>query len=117
MIIQIIDLDGVSVLEPKRYPPVARDRDRKMALHAALERVQPKAGQIHSFRPATSVQRGQDSRQLRDVARRNLGRAAALVKRLQAAMTERFDHAPSVRCLSTVVNRGVGVRYQESGRV
>ena len=104
MIIQIGDLDGVTVLEPKRYPPVARDRDREMALQAALERVQSKPGQTHSLRPATPVQRRQDSRQLRDVARRNLGRAAALVKRLQAAMTERFDHVPYVRCLSTVVN-------------
>ncbi len=83
MIIQIIDLDGVSVLEPKRHPPVARDRDRKMALQAALERVQSKTGQTHSVRPAIPVQRREDSRQLRDVARRNLGWASAVVKRLK----------------------------------
>ncbi len=82
MIIQIIDLDGVSVHEPERYPPVARDRDRKMALQAALECVQSKAGQTHSVRPATPVQHREDSRQLRDVARGNLGWASALVKRL-----------------------------------
>ena len=104
MIIHIIDIYRVPALEPKCHPPVARDRDRKMALHVALEPVQPKAGQVHSFRPATSVQCRQDTRKLCDVARRDLRRASVFIKRFQAAMVERFDHFSSVLCQSTIVN-------------
>ena len=35
MIIQIIDVDGVAAFDPKRHPPVARDRHREMTLPAA----------------------------------------------------------------------------------
>ena len=104
MIIHIIDIYGVPALEPKCHPPIARNRDRKMALHVALEPVQPKAGQVYSFRPATSVQYRQDTRQLCDMARRDLRRASVFIKRFQAAMAERFDHFSSVRCRSTDVN-------------
>ena len=79
MIIQIVDIYRVPALEPKRYPPIARNRNRMMALQTAFERVQSKAGQVHSFGPATSVQCGQDTRKLCDVARRDLRRASALI--------------------------------------
>ena len=108
MIIQIIDLNDVSVLESKRHPAVARNRDRKSTRQIALEPVQPKSGQIDSVRPTTPIQRGQNSHQLCNVARRNLGRVAAHVKRLQATMTERFDHRSIVQCQSTVVNYSQG---------
>ena len=104
MIIHIIDIYGVPALEPKCHPPIARDRDRKMALHIALEPVQSKAGQVHSLRPAASVHCRQDSCQLCDMARRDLRRASVFIKRFQAAMAERFNHSTSVQCRSTNVN-------------
>jgi hypothetical protein len=88
MIIQIIDLYGVTLLEPKCHSPIARDRDSIMSLQSALERVQSKAGQVHAFRSATPVQRRQDTCQFRDMSRRDMRRAPTLVKRLQAAMPE-----------------------------
>ncbi len=90
MIIQIIDIYRVSALEPKRHPPIARHR--KMALPGTFERVQSKAGQVHSFCSATPVQHRQNTRQLGGVFRRDFRRAPAFIKRLQAAMAERFDH-------------------------
>ena len=103
MIIQIIDIYRVPALEPKYHPPIARDRDRIMTFQTAFEPVQSKAGQVHSLRPSASVQCGQDTRQLCDVARRDFRRASAFIKRFQAAMTERFNHLASVQCRSTNV--------------
>ena len=107
MIIQIIDIYGAPVLEPKCHPPIARNRDRVMALSTAFERVQSKAGYVHSLRPTTSVQCGQDTLELRDVAGRNLRRASAFMECFQATMTERSDHTCSVQCRSTTVNNAL----------
>jgi hypothetical protein len=46
-----------------------------MAFQAAFQGVQSKAGQVHSFGSATSVQGGQDTLEFGDVARRDLRRA------------------------------------------
>ena len=43
-----------------------------MTFHAAFERMQSKAGKIHSFRTVTSVQGGQDTPKFSDMVRRNL---------------------------------------------
>ena len=55
MVIQIIDVHGVAIFEPKRYPPVARDGHRMVSPHAALEGVQSKAWDIHSLRTSGPV--------------------------------------------------------------
>jgi len=91
MIIQIIGIYGAPVLEAKYHPPIARNRDRAIVPSAAFERVQPKAGYVHSLRPATAVQCGQDTLKLRDVARSDLCRLPAFIQRFQAAVTKRLD--------------------------
>ena len=112
MIVQIVDVHGVSVLETKRHPPVAGDRNRVMAPKGALQRMQSKAGQIHAPGSAAPVQRRQDAPQLGNVVRRDSRRAPGLVKRLQATVTKRFDHPPIVWCRLTVVNRRFSsIRY------
>ena len=55
MVIQIIDIHGVAIFEPKRYPPVTRDGHRVVSPHATLERVQSKARNIHSLRTSGAV--------------------------------------------------------------
>ena len=72
MIIQIVSIYGLSILEPKCHPPIARHGDCIMTFHAAFERMQSKAGKIHSFRTVTSVQGGQDTPKFSDMVRRNL---------------------------------------------
>ena len=79
MIIQIIDICRVTALEPKCHPPITRDRDSKMTFPAAFERELLKAGQVHSFGPATAVQGGQDTPEFRDVARRDFRCATTLI--------------------------------------
>ena len=46
-----------------------------MPFHAAFERMQLKAGKVHSFRTITSVQCGQDTPKFRDMARCDLRRS------------------------------------------
>ena len=55
MVIQIIDIYGVAIFEPKRHPPVARDGHRMVSPHAALEGMQSKAWHIHSLRTSGVV--------------------------------------------------------------
>ncbi len=81
MIIQIIDIYSVTILEPKRHPPITRNRDRILILQATFEPVQLKAGQVHSIRPATPVQGSQDTLKLCDMARRDFRQASAFIKR------------------------------------
>ena len=73
-------------------------------LHAALERVQTKAGYIHPFRAGTAVEGRQDAEEFGDVPLRNLGGSPLLIEFTQAAMPKRPDYRPSVWCLSTIVN-------------
>ena len=55
MVIQIVDIHGVAIFEPKRYPPVARDGHRMVSPRATLERVQSKAWNIHSLGTSGAV--------------------------------------------------------------
>ena len=79
MIIQIVGIYGVPILEPKCHSPSARHRDSIMTFHAAFERMQSKAGKIHSLRTVTSVQRGQDTPKFSDMTRRDLCRSPTLI--------------------------------------
>ena len=55
MVVQMIDIHGVAIFEPKCHPPVARDGHRVVSPHATLERVQSKAWDIHSLRTSGAV--------------------------------------------------------------
>ena len=71
VVIQIVDIHGVAVFEPKRHPPVGGDGYRMVTLQAALERMKPKAGNVHSIGAAAAVQRGQYAQEFRDVLLRH----------------------------------------------
>ena len=104
MVIQIVDIHGVPVLEPKRYPPVARNGYRMVPPLATLEEMQTKAGDIHAFRTSTSIEGCEDPQEFRDVPLGNSRRPALLIELPQAAMPECPDHQQNVWCLSTIVN-------------
>ena len=72
--------------------------------HAALERMQTKAGDIHAFRAGTAGEGCEDAEEFADVPLRNLGGSPLLIEFSQAAVPKRPDHRPSVWCLSTIVN-------------
>ena len=68
MVIEIVDIHGMSVLEPKRHPPVGRDGNPMVTLHAPLEKMQTKAGKVHALGAAAPVQCCQDAQEFRHVA-------------------------------------------------
>ena len=103
MVVEIVDIHGVAVFEAKRHSPVPRNGYGVVSPHAALERMQPKAGNIHPFRACAPVQGGQNSEEFPDVLLCNLRRTPLLVEFFQAAMPERPDHDVTVWCVSTIV--------------
>ena len=76
-----------------------------MTLPAALERMQPKAGKIHTVWATAPIQRCQDTPEFRHVSRCYAGGVSFLIQFFQAAMPKRLDHWQIVWCLSTVVNK------------
>ena len=96
MVIQIIDIHGLAIFEPKRYPPVARDGDRMVPPHATLEGVQSKTGDIHSLRTSGAVQGRQDAQEFVHMLLSDLRRTALLIELSQAAMPKCPDHLSSV---------------------
>ena len=96
MVIQIIDVHGVAIFEPKRHPPVTRDGHRVVSPHATLERVQSKARNIHSLRTSGAVEGRQDAQEFLHVLRSYLRRTALLIELSQAAMPKCPDHLSTV---------------------
>ena len=96
MVIQIIDIDDVTIFEPKRYTPVARDGDRMVSPHTTLEGVQSKAWDIHSLRTGGAVQGREDAQQFLHMLPSDLWRTALLIELSQAAMPKCPNHLSSV---------------------
>ena len=65
MVVQIVHVNGMAVFEPKRDPPVARDRHGMVPPKAALEGVQPEPGEVHALRIGTPVEGRQDAQEFR----------------------------------------------------
>ena len=63
MVIQIIDIQGVAVFEPKGYSPIARDGHRMVSPHATLEGVKSETRKIHSLRIGRAVEGRQDAQE------------------------------------------------------
>lgn len=60
MIIDVIDIVGVTLLETKDDTPVRPDSNGPEAFKIACQAVQSEAGQIHVFMPPGSVENGED---------------------------------------------------------
>ena len=65
MVVQVVDIRGVSVLEPERHSPIGGDGYRIVPPKAALEGVQPETGEIHALWIGTPVEGSQDTEELR----------------------------------------------------
>ena len=68
MVVQIVHVNSMAVGEPKRDSPVARDGHRIVPSKAALEGVQPEAGEIHALRVGTPIEGSQDTEEFRRMA-------------------------------------------------
>ena len=65
MVVQIVHLNSMAVVEPKRDPPVARDGHCIVPSKAALEGVQPEPGEIHALRVGTPIEGSQNTEEFR----------------------------------------------------
>lgn len=61
MIVNQIDVAGISTVEPKYDAPVGRDADRPIASKFALQRMQPEARKVHVPWLRRLVEAGQDT--------------------------------------------------------
>ena len=104
MVVQIVHINSIGVVEPKRYPPVARDGYRMVSPQASLERVQAEAGDIHTYRAGTPIEGGENAQEFRDMPWGDLCRSPLFVEFSQAAMPECPDHLWGVWCRLTIVN-------------
>ena len=59
MIIDVIDIEDVAGVEPKRDTPIGRNPYRVMALQFAAKGVKPETGKIHIRRLFTFVEQSQ----------------------------------------------------------
>jgi hypothetical protein len=60
VIIDIIDINGVPVVEAERDSPIPGDRYSPIAREISLERMQSEAGNVHIIRPTAEVQHGKN---------------------------------------------------------
>ena len=59
-VVQVIDIDGVAVLEAEDHAPVGTDRHRPEPGMVSPERVKPEARQVHVGRAGGGVEAHQD---------------------------------------------------------
>jgi len=67
VVVQIVHINGMAIVEPERYSPVARDGYGIVPPKAALEGVQPETGEIHALWIGTLVEGSQDTEEFRGV--------------------------------------------------
>jgi len=63
MVVQIVHINSVAVVEPKRHSPVARDGYCVVPAKAALEGMQSEPGDVHTLRVGTPVEGGEDAQE------------------------------------------------------
>jgi len=56
MIINIVNVDRITVVEAERYTPIPGDRYCPKASELSFERMKSEAGKVHLIRPAAAVQ-------------------------------------------------------------
>ena len=93
MIVEVVDVDRLTLLEPEGDSPIAGHQHRKVTLQLAFERVQPQAREIQILRPAATIQQGQNVSQLLQMLRCYSSRRPTVVERLEPSMLERPDHS------------------------
>ena len=89
MIVDVVHIYGVTVREAEGHPPIPRDGNSIMPFQDSLQRVGPKAGNIHILSRVASVQNRKNVAQLVYMLRSHVRRRSPIVQGLKAAMFER----------------------------
>jgi len=92
VVVEIIDIACVAIGEPKGYPPIRPDGDCPKASHFALERMQPKSGQIHISHGSRSVQTKKNVAEPIRMLAHDAAMIVLFVKAFQALVADRPDH-------------------------
>jgi hypothetical protein len=92
MIVDEIDVEGISVLEAKYDPPVAGHSDAPKSLKVAFERMEAKAMNAHILNPLGDIEARQDALDPADQVRPHATPVSPFVETLQATMPETYDH-------------------------
>jgi hypothetical protein len=92
MVIDEIDVTGISAFETKNHPPIPTYEHRPEALAIAPQRMQPEARSIHVLGFDRSIKTRKDALDFGNEIRPYLAAVAAIIEALQAAMFEISYH-------------------------
>jgi hypothetical protein len=96
MVVDQINVAGVTLLEPEDHPPVRAESHAPEAFQAASERVEPETGKIHVFGLSGSVENGEDILRLLDVIGPDAFGFAILEKPFQPLVPKALNHTTSL---------------------
>jgi len=98
MLIEIIDVDRISVFKAERYPPVPGYRHGPVASEIATQGVQPEARQVHVFRRAAAIEDSENVAQFLNVLWRDAPAGDSdVVCHLSNDNTPSLNHRPKGR--------------------
>ena len=89
MIVDVININSMTVLEAEGYSPVARHRNGIVTPKPSCKCMQPESQYIHIAGRPTLVEHGKDSSQFSNVVWRHSPRPTAIVECLEAPVLER----------------------------
>jgi hypothetical protein len=92
MVVHVINVKRVGIGKAEDHPPVRANRYRLKTLELALERMHPKAGQIHIGCARGRVEPGENIAQLNGVLGNHAARVVVRMKSLQSSVANRSDH-------------------------
>ena len=96
MIIFIVDYFHICSGKAKGNPPVGLNRDRPDVFSAALQGMEPKAGQVHVGGRSRCLKANQDTGKFCSMLGLNSGPAAGPLKFLQPLVQKTFNHMKSI---------------------
>jgi hypothetical protein len=93
MIVDEIDVEGISALEAKNDPPIAGHGDAPISLEIASERMEAKAVDAHILNLLGNIKATQDALDPADQVGLHATAVSPLIEALQATVPESQDHA------------------------
>jgi len=95
VVVQIINVECITVGEAKNHPPVCANRHGPTTFPLTFERMQPETWHIHIGRCAGRVETRENITQLNDVFSGHAARVVVFVKALQPFVADRaYQPAP-----------------------
>jgi hypothetical protein len=97
VIVDEIDIEYISILEPENDAPVRADRDSPKALQLTLQHMKTKSRLIQCFYRSYGIERGQYPADAIDHVRRKLPVVILFIEPLESFVAKGLDHPSSVK--------------------